>query len=200
MKRLVIVGSALSCLISVVALSACQRVKQSAAIPVVGDTLRGVVQVVGAEPGSVVQLRLASGQVVPLESAELAALRMTASLEVMVRGATARANTAFVVEQFSVRAVDGIPAVDGWLLSTETGRYALRMADGSQLPLAAVPTGMTPLVGGRVFWAGPLDRAPSAYGVLVPPRQSGPPHHPERSFDRAPLRGAPLRMTAALSS
>jgi hypothetical protein len=200
MRRLLLVGAALSSLVCVAVVSACQRVPQSTAIPVVGDTLRGVVQVVGAEPGSVVQLQLASGQIVPLEGSELPALRMAASLEVMVRGAVATARTMFTVDRFNVRAVDGIPAVDGWLLSTETGRYALRMADGSQLPLAAVPTGMTPLVGGRVFWAGPLDRAPSAYGVLVPPRQSGPPHHPERSFDCAPLRGAPLRMTAALSS
>jgi hypothetical protein len=148
----------------------CQRVQQSAALPVMGDTLRGVVQLVGSEPNNTVQLRLSAGRVVSLSGSELGALRMAAGIEVMTHGAVDAATGAFAVDRFAVRAVDGMAAVDGWLTAAAAGRFTLRLADGKEQALVGVPPGLAPQVGARVFWVGPFDRAPSAYGLLSVPR------------------------------
>jgi hypothetical protein len=73
-----------------------------------------------------------------------------------------------VVEAFAVHAVDGVPAVDGILLLGRDG-FALRRADGTVTALPLAPSTLAPLAGARIYWAGPLDRPPVAYGVLTPP-------------------------------
>jgi hypothetical protein len=64
-----------------------------------------------------------------------------------------------------VRAVDGVSAVDG-LLRVESAAFTLELASGQRLPLRNVPPRMEGWVGQRVYWAGPTDRAPTAYGLL----------------------------------
>jgi hypothetical protein len=147
--------------------SACSRAARTAASPILGDTLRGIVQIVGSEPGAVVQLRLGTGRVLRLESREPGPLRAASNLDVMVRGGVTATGDGFRVDQFVVRTVDGLPAVDGWLVSLGGGNYALRGTDGTQRPLSGVPANMASLVGARIYWVGPLDQAPAGYGVLA---------------------------------
>lgn len=141
---------------------------------VVGDTLRGIVQLVGTAPGVVTLVGSGAGAAplaVLVEGA--AALRAAAGLEVMVEGARSGtsdvlpiATPAFTVRRFAVRAVDGVAAVDG-TLARDGERLVLQFADGRRVALVAPPAAFQDLVGARVFWVGPLDRAPSAYGVLA---------------------------------
>lgn len=138
------------------------------------DTLRGTVQVVGNEPGTVTLTATdaAARPIAVLVDAD-AALRAAAGLEVMVRGvrrgpsdALPVPTVAFAVGSFSVRAVDGTAAVDG-VLGRDGTRLTLRLADGSRVTLAAPPTALQELVGARIYWAGPFDRPPRAYGLLA---------------------------------
>lgn len=147
--------------------------RDGAGAEVTSDTLRGVVQVVGNEPG-VVTLVPAGGTapVAVLVDAD-AALRAAAGLEVMVRGrargtsdALPVATRAFAVRSFAVRAVDGAAAVDG-TLEREGDRLALRLADGTRVRLGAPPPALQELVGARVYWVGPFDAPPRAYGILA---------------------------------
>jgi hypothetical protein len=40
------------------------------------------------------------------------------------------------------------------------------LADGRLLTLTDVPVTLRDQIGARIWWAGPLDRAPNAYGIL----------------------------------
>ena len=76
---------------------------------------------------------------------------------------------AIAVTNFAVRASDGRAAVDGILRADGAG-FALDVTRGSRIALSGVPASLRTMVGARVFWVGPPDRAPTAYGVLAPPR------------------------------
>jgi len=82
------------------------------------------------------------------------------------RAASPRGALVFRVERFVVRTVDGIAAEDGELVSS-AGGFALRRADGRELKLPALPPSLRTRVGARIYLAGPLDRAPAAYGVIT---------------------------------
>ena len=133
---------------------------------VVADTLRGIIAVVGAEPGTSVVLELAHGGVVTLIG-ERPILDRLAGLEVMVEGAR-DAHARFGVRHVTVRASAGVPAVDG-TLAREGERYVLVTADARRLPIAVLPEALRGDVGARVWLAGPLDRAPDTFGVIAPP-------------------------------
>lgn len=138
------------------------------------DSVRGTIRVTGPELSAVVLERVGSGSV-DLQSTDLAPLRRADGLEVTLFGrVTAESgvtpsSSGFVVVRFAVRAADGIPALDGILERAGDG-HALRTADGRLLKLVAMPAPLRDAVGARVFWAGPLDRAPAAYGILAPVR------------------------------
>jgi hypothetical protein len=138
---------------------------------VASDSLRGVVERVGSEPERALILRAAEGQACALIVDPAPPL---AGLEIAVWGARRAPSPpmpgiacAVAVERYAVRAVDGVAARDG-VLRLDGGAYALETADGVRHPLRAVPTTLQSQVGARVYWAGPLDRAPEAYGVLTP--------------------------------
>ncbi|MBM3908748.1 MAG: hypothetical protein FJ363_11835 [Gemmatimonadetes bacterium] len=140
---------------------------------VTGDSLRGNVERVGNEPESALLIRAANGATCALVSP--APPPPLAGLEVVVWGARRAPSTpmpgvacAFAVERYAVRAVDGVAAQDG-ILRFDAGDYALETADGRRHPLRAVPSALQTQVGARVYWAGPRDRAPTAYGILTPP-------------------------------
>jgi hypothetical protein len=173
----------LSCMLP--ALGACkQRVTKQ--VPVAGatgrmlDTARGIVRRVGNDPVSV--LVLASGQganasVLALRGSSLAELKRTTGLEVTVVGvrtdernlaASPRGAFVFDVRHFFVRAAGGQPAVDG-ILNFQNGTYFLVTATGVRHDVAHLPAALRSEVGARIFLVGPLDRAPSAFGILSGP-------------------------------
>jgi hypothetical protein len=136
------------------------------------DSVRGVVERVGSDPTSQLVVRGADGAA--------CALRMTApppleGLEMALWGTRDLASPTmlpgvactFAVARYAVRGVDGIAAADG-VLRAQGDAYALEAADGTRLPLRHVPEPLRAQVGARIYWAGPLDRAPAAYGVLAP--------------------------------
>lgn len=138
------------------------------------DSVRGVVERVGSDPTSRLVVRGVDGSV--------CALHLTASpslegLEVTLWGrrdlvsATMLPGVActLAVARYAVRAVDGIVAVDG-ALRADGASYALETADGVRRPLRDVPSTLRAHVGARIYWAGPLDQPPAAYGVLAPAR------------------------------
>ena len=138
--------------------------------PVREDSVRGVVHVVGAAPGHL-SLRPVSGGAMDLMGEDLAALRSADGLEVALFGQFGPASgvtmstSGFVITRFAVRAADGDAAIDGVLERSGDG-FVLRLADGERLTLASVPEPLRTATGMRIFWVGPLDSAPRAYGIL----------------------------------
>jgi hypothetical protein len=144
---------------------------RSAGAPV-GDTVRGIVSIVGSEPLTTVQLTTVAGVGWHLVGDSLDAVRAAAGLEIMVRGVVltpdraARPSARFDAVRFVVRRADGIAAQDG-VLERDGAGFALRLEDDQRTSLTAVPVPLREQVGARIWWAGPLDRAPVAYGVLI---------------------------------
>jgi hypothetical protein len=138
------------------------------------DSVRGVVLRVGSEPRTQLVVRTSAGPLCQLGSTTRPVSQAIEGLEVTLWGSRSNgaqpmmpgATCAFDVTRFAVRAVDGIAAVDGLLRSDGTS-FALETADGARLPLRDVPPSLRASVGARIYWAGPTDRAPAAYGVLV---------------------------------
>ena len=135
------------------------------------DSVRGIVERVGSDPTTLLVVRGTDGAA--------CALHMTAppafeGLEVTLWGrrdltsATMMpgVSCSFAAERYAVRAVDGIAAVDG-MLRIAGSSYAIE-TEGARRPLRDVPATLRTQVGARIYWAGPLDRAPAAYGVLTP--------------------------------
>jgi hypothetical protein len=122
------------------------------------DTLRGIVDVVGAEPATWVVMRAAPADVPLLGGTTL---RRLVGLEVVVRGR--RTPDGFQVRDFAVRAADGVPVLDG-TAALRDGRPVLVVEGGRALPAPFLP--VPP--GTRLWLVGPLDRPPGAYGVLEP--------------------------------
>lgn len=164
-------------------LSACHRQAAPAAAPaprVTGaDSTRGTILVTGADPQTVVVLRTAGGTACSLKG-DAAALHAAAGLDVVVWGARDDAGAApmpapaggwcaLAVQEFAVRGSAGLAATDGILRADGTG-FVLEVTRGARAPLANVPAVLRPKLGARIFWVGPLDRVPAAYGVLSPPR------------------------------
>jgi hypothetical protein len=139
--------------------------------PVGADTVRGIVERVGNEPRTQFIVKLAGGAACALRStAPVAALD---GLEVVFWGTRGRAEPASApasecavdVTRFAVRAVSGVPATDGVLRAEGTG-FVLDVGAGDRRVLRGVPELLRSNVGARIYWVGPLDRAPAAYGVL----------------------------------
>jgi hypothetical protein len=138
------------------------------------DTLRGVVIETGPAPGSSIMLRVPAGGPVVLRGASLPLLHRVVGLEIVAEGresgerdvaADSRGARVFQVDRFVVRAADGIPAHDG-ILTAEDGKYSLALHDGRVLRLPNIPAALRTKPGARVFLAGPLERAPAAYGII----------------------------------
>lgn len=135
------------------------------------DSVRGVVERVGSDPSSQLVVRGADGGVCALHMPSPPSFE---GLEVTLWGRRDLAPAtmipgvacAFTSTRYAVRAVDGIPAVDGTLRANGAS-YAIETTDGVRRPLRDVPPALRTQVGARIYWAGSLDRAPAAYGVLV---------------------------------
>ena len=131
--------------------------------PAAADSLRGVVRVAGSEPGTSIVLRTSSGAEVTLVGARDVLERLQ-GLEVRADGAPAGGR--FRVERVAVRAWAGVPARDG-ILARDGERWVLETADGRRLPIALLPEALRGRAGARVWLAGPLDRAPAAFGIIA---------------------------------
>lgn len=136
------------------------------------DSVRGVVERIGSDPTSQLVVRRADGAVCalqvtgspPVEGFEVTLWgRLDLASATMIPGVSC----AFAAERYAVRAVDGIAAVDG-ILRVDGTASVIETADGVRRPLRDVPSALRAHVGARIYWAGPLDRAPAAYGVLAP--------------------------------
>lgn len=134
------------------------------------DSLRGVVAVVGSEPGTTLALLMDEGRSAVALLGERATLERVQGVEVVVRGERQAGGglpggDGFRVESFSVRAVGGVPAWDGTLVR-EGERYLLATADGRRRPLEHVPAELRGRVGARVWISGLPGRFPDAFGII----------------------------------
>ncbi|MDQ8160764.1 MAG: hypothetical protein P3C12_15270 [Gemmatimonadota bacterium] len=140
----------------------------------VADSLRGVLAIVGNDPLTRIQLATGAGVSWMVVGADEPVLRAASGLEVVLFGRIGApdvdppATRQFTAQRMVVRAADGISAQDG-ILEREGARYVLRLADDRRVALPAIPEALRGRLGARIWWAGPTDRAPSAYGVLRTP-------------------------------
>jgi hypothetical protein len=143
------------------------------------EAMDGIVAVRGMATAPLVVLERRGASDVVLGATGAAELRAAQGLEVRVTGRVVRtdplvedvgASARLQVVSFRVLSSDGIPAVDGILGVTATGATVLRGEDGQErVILGPVPAAWYNAQGARVFWVGPLDAAPVAYGMLRPP-------------------------------
>jgi hypothetical protein len=151
------------------------------------DTLRGTIAVVGSEPATWVVLRPAAGGAeITLQGDPVHELRRLSGIEVWLEGrAPARpgaggrparalgpATPGFTVERFAVRALDGIPAVDG-VLGVDDDVVYLTLPSGERVRIAHPPAVLRAHTGARVWLAGPLDGTITAFGVIREAGQNG---------------------------
>jgi len=127
-----------------------------------GDSVRGVVTMIGAEPARQVVLRV-DGNDVSLSGMATSGLGRLAGTEVTVRGVKITPRD-IVVSDFIVRASDGVPAWDGTL--DEDG--VLRLTDGSgRKRLPSVPSALRGMVGARVWVAfREGSKTADSYGII----------------------------------
>jgi len=127
-----------------------------------GDSVRGVVTIVGAEPARQVVLRV-DGNNIALSGMATSGLGRLAGTEVVVRGVKITPRD-IVVSDYLVRASDGVPAWDGTL--DEGG--GLRLTDGSgRKRLPSVPAALRGMVGARVWVAFKEGSATAdSYGII----------------------------------
>lgn len=148
------------------AVSACSGngASDHAAAGTAADTLRGTIALVGPVPTSrVVLVPTMEDTQVPLTGEAADPLASLPGVEVVVEGK--RRVGEFEVRRFAVRAVDGVPAVDGALI-VEGGTYWLVGESGERRRVAVVPEPLRAHVGRRVWIAGPLDAEPVMWGVI----------------------------------
>ncbi len=144
------------------------------------ESMDGIVAVRGVATAPLVVLERPGASAVVLAGASSGAaeLRAAQGLEVRVTGRLARldpltddagASARLHVVSFRVLSSDGIPAVDGILGVSATGAPVLRTEDGTErVILGPLPPAWFTAQGARVYWVGPLDAAPVAYGMLRP--------------------------------
>jgi hypothetical protein len=128
-----------------------------------GDTVRGVVAVVGAASMSQVTIQVAQGGSVMLNGMAVGDIGRLAGAEVVARGVRTSPGE-LVVADYSVRRIDGVDATDGLLIAAADG-LMLSMRDGERRRVSNAPAGLQALVGTRVWIAGSLER-PTAFGRI----------------------------------
>jgi hypothetical protein len=127
------------------------------------ESMRGVVRVVGSEPLTQVVLRDAAGSERRLTGPMLAALRRVSGVEVSVIGREAERG-ALQVDSFTVRAVDGEPAIDG-TVAIEGNDVFIVTATG-RVRLGNPPSELREIPGARVWVSGPAATGPHVYGII----------------------------------
>jgi hypothetical protein len=133
-----------------------------------GDTLRGTLLIVGAEPLTDVVLRPATGRSVSLTGDLRDELRALSGVEIWISGTHVPGpRPSFVVARYAVRTVDGVRAIDG-VLATDGDGLALITADGRRHRLTRVPEALRAQVGARVWVSGEPPTEIASYGIIRP--------------------------------
>lgn len=138
------------------------------------DTASGVVKLLGAAPTAQLTLVQAGGAgSIALTGPSAAALERSTGAQIWVSGTITTgpgrplAAHSMKVEQFVVRAVDGVSVTDGFLVA-DGDALVLVDGDGKRHRLVTPPAALRSQVGARVWIAGPIDREPSAFGIIQP--------------------------------
>lgn len=132
-----------------------------------GDTVRGIVTLIGSDQSRQVVLKTVDGsRIITMSGMVTTGMHRLAGLELRIRGVMITPRDV-VVSDYLVRAVDGVPAYDGKLTSGSDGSY-LQLTDGTgRKRLASVPAPLQGLEGSRVWIAiKPGVRAGNSYGVI----------------------------------
>ncbi len=132
-----------------------------------GDTLRGIVTLIGSAPAKQVVLRSSSVTApVALSGMVTSGLSHLAGTEIVVRGVKVTPRD-WVVTSYVVRAMNGIPALDG-VVEVTNNSWTLRLTEtGLFKRLTNVPAALKASVGARV-WVTTLvgSSTPVAFGVV----------------------------------
>jgi hypothetical protein len=140
-------------------------------------TVRGTLVAAGSEPQAALLLRRPAAETFALTGEATALLRPLAGVEVEIEGERVRAaalpgvapgTPVLEVLRFTVVAVNGVSALDGTLEQDAAG-FHLRLRGGERTAVRELPPALRQHVGARIFLVGPLDRAPSAYGIIEMP-------------------------------
>lgn len=132
------------------------------------DTVRGEVRLEGSGPSGRPILMADKGRTkIALTGMGTDGLSQIVGSEVVVRGMLASPHD-IVVSGYSVRAVNGIPAIDGRLVQPLSGGWAIEMSDRSGTrKLTTVPQALTAFEGGRVWIAEePGKGGAQLYGII----------------------------------
>lgn len=141
---------------------------QQTRTPIKMDTLRGEVRIEGSGPAGRPFLMTDKGRTkVALTGMGTDGLSQVVGSDVVVRGVLASPHD-IVVSSFSVRSVNGIPAIDGRLFQPLTGGWAIELSDRSgPRKLTEVPQALQAFEGGRVWLAEePGKGGAQLYGVI----------------------------------
>jgi hypothetical protein len=130
------------------------------------DTLRGIVRIVGSAADEQVIVRPdAGGPMVTLLGDQATMLGRLSGVDVWVSGVRNSARS-LTVDRFLVRAVDGIPAMDGKLVSRDGGVAIVTTADHAEHPIVNPPSALRARVGSRVWLKGTLETGAVTFGVI----------------------------------
>lgn len=133
-----------------------------------GDTARGVVQMDGSGPGSRPVLLINKGKTtIALTGLGTDGMSQVLGSDVVVRGMRVSQRD-IIVSGFSVRAVNGIPTIDGRLMKIG-GVWHIELSDRSGYrKLTSVPEALQAFEGGRVWIADEGTKGvPQLYGVIA---------------------------------
>ena len=134
-------------------------------------TLTGVVHLSSTSKLNAIVLSTQDGDDIPLDGPEAAQLASVENAGVDVRGRWD--GDTFIVADFIVREVGGVNVMDGVLISVfeteiagDTTEYALKLTEGSLVPLLDPPAELTAHVGERVWVAESADGQATAFGII----------------------------------
>lgn len=133
-----------------------------------GDTVRGLVKMDGSGPGSRPILMANGGKTaITLSGMGTEGLSQVLGSDVVVRGMRISPRD-IVVSGFSVRAVNGIPTIDGRLMKSASG-WTIELSDKTGIrTLPAVPEALQAFEGARVWVAEEgKNTVPQLYGVIA---------------------------------
>jgi hypothetical protein len=127
------------------------------------DTLRGIVRVVGSDPGTWITIQPEGARPVSLAGHDVDALRSVSEAEVWVRGRMI--DHYFEVGTFAVRTADGRPTWDG-VLRRSDGGLSLELTEGGVVSLSDPPLPLYEHVGSRIWITQPITGRGVNYGVI----------------------------------
>lgn len=146
---------------------AMRLVAGSAAARSSGDTVRGVITLIGSAPAKQVVLRPSDDdRTIALSGMATTGLARLEGLELMIRGVKVTPRDV-VVSSFLVRAKDGVPAFDGKLSTDGRGSFLTLTDRSGRKNIPLLPSPLRGLEGARVWIAmKPGTRTATTYGVI----------------------------------